>query len=168
MKRLMVLAPLILLMTGCTTGETPAQTQTVSITQYSNGTTRTATTSTTGVAGAFYVAPPEDLCAIAKAALLYERDRGATAPVEGLFYDHDIAIGPDCTGTYITAGLPFAAAGAGETRRVFMPRLDADGRVTVDIGYGCTKSCRGGAHYVFDRKGGEWRVDPDKTSPWTR
>ncbi len=178
MKRWSFLAPL-LLATGCSIGGT--QTQTVSVIQADGVTTRTVTTSTSepvafGIrghlapAGAFYMAAPDVLCAIAEAAVLYERDRGTAAPIAGLFYDKGIAIGPDCTGTYAAAGLPPAVPGNGDTRHVSMPRQAVDDGVDVGVDYGCSSDtlCLGGNTYRLYRHRGAWRVDPGKTVTWIR
>ncbi len=178
MKRWIILAPLMLA-TGCSIGGT--RTETVSVIQADGVTTRTVTTSTSepvafGIrghlapAGAFYVAAPDELCAIAKAAVLYERDRGTLTPIEGLFYDKGMAIGPDCTGTYAGAGLTLAVPGNSDTRRVSMPRQATDDGVEVGVDYGCgnSGSCLGGNTYRLYRHHGEWQVDPGRTIAWIR
>ena len=178
MTRWIGLGALALLVTGCTVGG-GTRTEMVSVTQVDGRITRTVTTSTGetvtpsirfGMAptAGFYTAAPDELCAIAKAALIYERDRGAAAPVEGLFYDNGVAIGPDCTGAYASIGLQLGAPGNGETRRVSMPRQVAEGGVAIGVDYGCTDVCLGGATYRLYRRHDEWQVDPRGTITWMR
>lgn len=186
MKKLLMILT-VMSVAGCTT-DRETTTTTVVMTGFTTTATRTVThtsgrqtaSNETVVPGiraslqessaAFYAGTPAELCAVATAALVHERTTGSIQPVEGLFYDKDVAIGPDCTSDYAVAGIPLAASFPGQkTRRVSMPRQLADGHVGVDIDYDCdSKMCLGGTGYLLDKQGDQWVVDPQPGTSWIR
>ncbi len=108
-----------------------------------------------------------DLCDIAIVVLSAERARGETQPVDNLFWDHDIRVGPDCASAILTMGFPIAAAEP-KIRRMIMPRQLPDNRVYVEVDGDCAKDCRSGTGYSVRKHDGRWQVDPLPLVSWKR
>ena len=110
-----------------------------------------------------------DFCDIAIVVLSAEWARGETQPVDNLFWDRDIRIGPDCASEILTAGFPVSNGEPDkETRHIIMPRQLPDNRVYVEIGSGCVARCLAGTGYVVRKRNNHWQADPEPVDSWIR
>ena len=146
-------------------GQTTARTTTVKASGWHIGSTQTED-------GNAWLANPVylktgDLCDIVVVVLSAERARGETQPVDYLFWDHDIRVGPDCASEILTAGFPMASSES-KIRHMILPRQLPDGRVYAEVDGDCATECKSGTGYSVRKHDGRWQVDPVPLASWTR